>query len=91
MTFESLRDYMDALDRAGQLKRVTTKVSPNLEVAEIMRRAMYTQQQPALLFENVEGSSMPILGNAFGTIERLHSALEAEDFAEIGSRIVQLT
>jgi 4-hydroxy-3-polyprenylbenzoate decarboxylase len=91
MTFESLRDYMDALDRAGQLKRVTTKVSPHLEVAEIMRRAMYTQQQPALLFENVEGSSMPILGNAFGTIERLHLALEAKDFAEIGSRIVQLT
>jgi 4-hydroxy-3-polyprenylbenzoate decarboxylase len=91
MTFESLRDYMDALDRAGQLKRVTTKVSPNLEVAEIMRRAMYTQQQPALLFENVQGSSMPILGNAFGTMERLHLALDAKDFTEIGSRIVQLT
>lgn len=91
MTFESLRDYMDALDRAGQLKRVTTKVSPNLEVAEIMRRAMYSQQQPALLFENVQGSSMPILGNAFGTIERLHLALDAKDFTEIGSRIVQLT
>ena len=91
MTFESLRDYMDALERAGQLKRVTTKVSPNLEVAEIMRRTMYTQQQPALLFENVQGSSMPILGNAFGTIERLHLALDAKDFTEIGSRIVQLT
>src|ERR687885_288623 len=91
MTFESLRDYMDALDKAGQLKRVRTKVSANLEVAEIMRRTMYTQQQPALLFENVQGSSMPILGNAFGTMERLHLALEAKDFTEIGSRIVQLT
>jgi 4-hydroxy-3-polyprenylbenzoate decarboxylase len=91
MTFESLRDYMDALDRAGQLKRVTTKVSPNLEVAEILRRAMYSQQQPAILFENVQGSSMPILGNAFGTMERLHLALDVKDFTEIGSRIVQLT
>src|SRR5918911_1214972 len=91
MTFESLRDYMDALDRAGQLKRITTNVSPNLEVAEIMRRAMYSQQQPALLFENVQGSSMPILGNSFGTMERLHLALDANDFTEIGSRIVQLT
>jgi 4-hydroxy-3-polyprenylbenzoate decarboxylase len=91
MTFESLRDYIDALDKAGQLKRVRTKVSPNLEVAEIMRRAMYTQQQPALLFENVQGSSMPILGNAFGTMERLHLALDTKDFTEIGSRIVQLT
>src|ERR687885_147036 len=91
MTFESLRDYMDALDKAGQLKRVRTKVSANLEVAEILRRAMYSQQQPAILFENVQGSSMPILGNAFGTMERLHLALDVKDFTEIGSRIVQLT
>src|ERR687885_162603 len=91
MTFESLRDYMDALDKAGQLKRVRTKVSANLEVAEILRRGMYSQQQPAILFENVQGSSMPILGNAFGTMERLHLALDVKDFTEIGSRIVQLT
>jgi 4-hydroxy-3-polyprenylbenzoate decarboxylase len=91
MTFESLRDYMEALDKAGQLKRIKTKVSPNLEVAEIMRQAMYAQGHPAILFENVQDSSMPILGNAFGTMERLHIALDSRDFTEIGARIVQLT
>jgi 4-hydroxy-3-polyprenylbenzoate decarboxylase len=91
MTFESLRDYMEALDNAGQLKRVKANVSPNLEVAEIMRRAMYAQGQPALLFENVQGSAMPILGNAFGTMERLHIALDSKNFTEIGARIVELT
>jgi 4-hydroxy-3-polyprenylbenzoate decarboxylase len=91
MTFESLRDYMEALDKAEQLKRIKTKVSPNLEVAEIMRQAMYAQGHPAILFENVQDSSMPILGNAFGTMERLHIALDSRDFTEIGARIVQLT
>jgi 4-hydroxy-3-polyprenylbenzoate decarboxylase len=91
MPFESLRDYMEALDNAGQLKRVRAKVSPNLEVAEIMRRAMYAQSQPAILFENVQNSSIPILGNAFGTMDRLHIALDTNDFTEIGGRIVQLT
>src|SRR5919199_1729581 len=91
MPFESLRDYMEALDNAGKLKRVRAKVNPNLEVAEIMRRAMYARSQPAILFENVQESSMPILGNAFGTMDRLHIALETSDFTEIGGRIVQLT
>ena len=91
MPFESLGEYVEVLDKLGQLKRVKTKVSPNLEVAEIMRRLMYSGDKPAVFFENVEGSSMPILGNAFGTIERLQIALELENFTEIGERIVDLT
>ena len=52
---------------------------------------MYAKEQPAVLFENVEGSSMPILGNAFGTIKRLEIALGLKNFSEIGERIVGLT
>ena len=91
MPFESLGEYVEALDNAGQLKRVKTEVSTNLEIAEIMRRLMYMGDQPAVLFENVEGSSMPVLGNAFGTMERLQIALESKDFSEIGGRIINLT
>ena len=91
MPFESLGEYVEVLDKLGQLKRVKTKVSPNLEVAEIMRRLMYSGDKPAVFFENVEGSRMPILGNAFGTIKRLQIALELENFTEIGERIVDLT
>jgi 4-hydroxy-3-polyprenylbenzoate decarboxylase len=91
MAFESLGEYVEVLDKLGQLKRVKTKVSPNLEVAEIMRRLMYSGNKPAVFFENVEGSGMPILGNAFGTIERLQIALQLDNFSEIGERIVDLT
>lgn len=91
MPFEGLGEYVEALERAGELKRVRARVSPDLEVAEIMRRLMYQRDQPAVLFENVEGSDMQILGNAFGTMKRLKIALESDDFTEIGSRITELT
>src|SRR5215213_11865519 len=91
MPYESLIEYVQALDKAGQLIRVNAKVNPDLEIAEIMRRLMYRGNQPAVLFENVEGSTMPVLGNAFGTMERLELALETTDFTEIGSRVTDLT
>jgi 4-hydroxy-3-polyprenylbenzoate decarboxylase len=91
MPFESLDEFVSALDKAGQLTHVKVKVNPDLEVAEILRRLMYMGNQPAILFEHVEGSTMPILGNAFGTMERLHLALEMNDFTEIGGRVTDLT
>jgi 4-hydroxy-3-polyprenylbenzoate decarboxylase len=39
--FESLREYVDSLEKEGQLKRITTQVSAELEIAEILRRVMY--------------------------------------------------
>jgi 4-hydroxy-3-polyprenylbenzoate decarboxylase len=91
MPFESLGEYVEALDRAGELKRVKAKVSTDLEIAEIMRRLMYSRDGPAVLFENVEGSKMPILGNAFGSMKRLEIGLDTSDFVDIGRRIVELT
>ena len=91
LPLESLSEYVEALEQMGQLRRVKTKVSPNLEIAEIMRRLMYLGDQPAVLFENVEGSTMQVLGNAFGSIKRLGVALETNDFSEIGRRITELT
>lgn len=91
MPFESLGEYIDALEQAGELKRVKSRVNPNLEIAEIMRRLMYSGG-PAVLFENVEGANgMQVLGNAFGSIKRLEIALEMQDFTEIGRRITELT
>jgi 4-hydroxy-3-polyprenylbenzoate decarboxylase len=91
LPFESLGQYVEALEESNQLRRIKAKVSPNLEIAEIMRRLMYAGNQPAVLFENVEGSKMQILGNAFGSIKRLEIALETHDFSEIGNRITELT
>ena len=46
---------------------------------------------PAVLFENVKGYDMPVLGNAFGSEKRLAIGLDTSDFTEIGQRIVDMT
>src|SRR5919106_247672 len=91
MPLESLRDLIYVLEQKGQLKRVGALVDPELEVAEIMRRLMYDKDRAAVLFENVKGHTIPILGNTFGSNERLRIALEEDDFSQIGNRIVDLT
>lgn len=91
MAFDSLSEYMDTLESVGKLHRVKTEVDTNLEIAEIMRRMMYSGQSPAILFENVKGYDIPVLGNAFGTMDLLKTALNLSDFREIGKRITDLT
>ncbi len=90
MPIEDTSQFIEELEKDGELKRVKTEVDANLEVAEILRRTMYSQG-PAILFENVKGYDMPILGNAFGSLKRLEIGLETTDFTEIGQRIVDLT
>src|SRR5437870_13040752 len=90
MTLESLGEYVEALEQAGHLRRVKTKISPNLEIAEVMRR-LRSAAGPAVLFENVEGASMHVLGNSFCSLKRLEIALETDDFTEMGRRITELT
>ena len=91
MYYESLSEYVESLDKAGELRRIRTKVSVDLEIAEILRRVMYKGESPAILFENVEGYKIPILGNAFGSLRRLKMALDIENFEEIGERMTALT
>jgi 4-hydroxy-3-polyprenylbenzoate decarboxylase len=91
MAFDSLSEYMDTLESVGKLHRVKTEVDTNLEIAEIMRRMMYSGNSPAILFENVKGYDIPVLGNAFGTMDLLKTALNLSDFREIGKRITDLT
>lgn len=90
MSIEDTRQFIDALEKAGELKRVSQEVSADLEIAEILRRVMYSNG-PAVLFENVRGYKMPVLGNAFGSVKRMQIGLEMTDFTEIGNRIVDLT
>ena len=74
MPYSSLRDFIDALEKTGQLVRVTQPVSPVLEMTEIGTR-LIAQGGPAVLFENVAGSDIPVLINLFGTVERVAFAL----------------
>ncbi|MFB3114154.1 MAG: menaquinone biosynthesis decarboxylase [Nitrosopumilaceae archaeon] len=90
MPIEDTSRFIEELEKVGELKRVKTEVDTNLEIAEILRRAMYSNG-PAILFENVKNYDMPVLGNAFGSLKRLEIGLETTDFTEIGQRIVDLT
>ncbi|NOS61622.1 MAG: menaquinone biosynthesis decarboxylase [Nitrosarchaeum sp.] len=90
MAIEDIHEFVTELEKKGELKRVKTEVDSNLEIAEILRRAMYSNG-PAILFENVKNYNMPVLGNAFGSIKRLEIGLEMTDFTGIGQRIVDMT
>lgn len=90
MPIEDISEFVEKLEKAGELKRVKTQVDSNLEVSEILSRVMYSNG-PAILFENVKNFDMPILANAFGSLRRLEIGLEMQDFTEIGQRIVDMT
>ena len=87
---EDIHEFITELEKNGELKRVKTEVDSNLEIAEILRREMYSNGS-AILFENVKGYDMPVLGNAFGSMKRLEIGLEMTDFTEIGQRIADMT
>ena len=72
--FKDLREYISFLENKGDLRRITTPVSTDLEITEITDR-MVKQGGPALLFDHVEGNSMPVLINIFGTTQRSAWAL----------------
>jgi len=91
MTFSSLRDFISLLESRGQLVRVKTPVSPFLEMTEIGTR-LIAEGGPAVLFENVEGHSTPVLINLFGTVERVAMGMgrKPEELREIGKTLAFL-
>ena len=91
MAFSSLRDFMARLERDGRLVRVSEPVSPYLEMTEIQTR-LIAEGGPAVLFENVVGSDMPVLVNLFGTIERVAWGMgrEPDQLREIGETLAFL-
>ena len=68
---------MVRLEASGRLVRVTAPVSPVLEMTEIQTRLL-AEKGPAVLFENVVGSDMPVLVNLFGTVERVAWGMDRE-------------
>ncbi len=89
MAYSSLRDFVKDLENAGELKRIKAEVSPDLEITEITDRVSKAEG-PALLFENVEGSEMPLLINAFGSHRRMAMALGVGTLDEVADEIESL-
>jgi 4-hydroxy-3-polyprenylbenzoate decarboxylase len=70
MQYRDLRDFLNQLESRGELKRIQLPIDPKLEMTEICDRTL-RQAGPAILFENPVGYTMPVLGNLFGTPERV--------------------
>jgi 4-hydroxy-3-polyprenylbenzoate decarboxylase len=89
MPYYSLADFVEVLERRGELKRITHPVKVQLEITEIADRVMKSGG-PALLFENVVGKQIPVLINAFGSAQRMALALGVADIEEIAREIQKL-
>ena len=101
MAYNDLREWIAALERAGELKRIKTEVDPVLEIAEITdrvskgnfagesARATLKPGGPALLFENPKGSKIPVLINQFGSERRMRMALGVDSLDQVADRIRQ--
>ena len=86
MAYSDLREFIAALEKAGELKRIPFEVDPELEITEFADRSV-KQKGPALLFEKVKGSDMPVLINAFASMKRMEIALGVNNVEEIATRI----
>jgi 4-hydroxy-3-polyprenylbenzoate decarboxylase len=89
MAYSDIRDFITRLEKEGELVRIRHRVSPELEITEIADRTVKCNG-PALLFENVEGSKLPVLINHFGSMKRMSMALGVSSIDEIGAEIESL-
>jgi 4-hydroxy-3-polyprenylbenzoate decarboxylase len=92
LPFDDLRQWIAALDRAGELKRIQTEADPILEIAEITDRVSKSNAAkpggPALLFQNIKGyPGSQLLINQFGSEARMKLALGVNSFDEFADRI----
>jgi 4-hydroxy-3-polyprenylbenzoate decarboxylase len=88
MAYTSLNNYINILLQNGSLKRIEHAVSPVLEMAEITDR-LSKNKGPAVLFTNT-GTDFPVLMNAFGSKDRMLTALGMKNYTEFDERITSL-
>src|SRR5436190_13424967 len=90
MAYKNQQQFIDALEKAGELLRIRTYVDPKLEIAEITDRM---SKQPgggkALLFENT-GYNFPVLMNAYGSERRMCMALGVNTLNDVAKEIEHL-
>ena len=100
MPYDDLREWIAALDRAGELRKIRTEVDPILEITEITDRVSKMKNDgdrasspgasagPALLFQNVKGyAGSQVLINQFGSARRMNLALDVNSLDEVADRI----
>ena len=92
MKYRDLRDFLEQLESRGELHRIRAEVDPYLEMTEICDRTLRAGG-PALLFEHPKGHRIPVLGNLFGTPERVAFGMGEESVSalrDVGVLLSQL-
>jgi 4-hydroxy-3-polyprenylbenzoate decarboxylase len=92
MKYKDLRDFIEQLEKIGQLKRVSMPIDTELEMTEIADRTLRAGG-PAILFENPRNHDMPVLANLFGTPERVALGMgqeSVEALREVGKLLAFL-
>jgi 4-hydroxy-3-polyprenylbenzoate decarboxylase len=84
----SLAEFLEDLDSAGQLRRVSAEVDPQLEIAAITDRVAKAGG-PALFFERVRGHRPPVVTNLLGSEARVLRALGVDSYQQIAARVAQ--
>jgi len=86
MAYDDLREFVTALEKSKELRRISFEVDPYLEMTEFADRAV-KNGGPALLFEKPKGSSVPVLINSFASTRKMEIALQVDSVDEIARRI----
>ena len=88
MAYSNLREFIEVLEKNGELKRISAEVDPILEITEVADRAVKSGG-PALLFEKPKGYDIPVLINAFAGMRKMELALEVDSVESIAARIAE--
>jgi len=89
MPFRNLGEFLEELERAGDLVRIRAPVSRDLEMTEVVRRSV-AQDGPAVLFESTQPTGFPVAMNVLGASRRIARGLGAASLEEPAERISQL-
>lgn len=77
MLYEDLREFMELLEKRGELKKVKKAVDRKLELALVAKKAL-DMDGPALLFENVKGFDIPVVTGLHNPKERCYLGFDAD-------------
>ena len=86
MAYNDLRDFIKALEKNRELKRISLEVDPVLEITEFADRSV-KNGGPALFFEKPKNSTVPLAINLFASMRRMQIALGVSEIEEIAERI----
>lgn len=78
MSFADPRDFIACLEQEGDLVRISDPIDVLYEISAYIRKTS-DQQGPAILFENIKGHDMPVIGGLFATRRRVLRALGSQD------------